>query len=379
MKLLGLGESRFVRCQWYNVNGTKLELSKETRLLGVTLDSKLTSKPHMILITRKATTTLMQCRQIVGKTWIIKPSMMKWIYTAMIRPSMSYACVSWACGLNKKYLERKLTKVQRLACLMISSAFPGTPAGALEILLNIAPIEEFLLSEAVRGSYRITVSGLWHVNPICSFGKAKSHIDVCNEAKGFLPLLQMPADRIKKTKIFERNFECQHKDKNNAIRFESVLNQNTVKVYTDGSKLDGRLGAGFYAENPNNSPKQAPFHLGISSTVFQTEVLAISEVTKNLLLEKMHNQSIAVLVNSQAAIKALIKCAVTSITVLNCIRNLNQLGKQNHVSIAWILGHAGVYGNEVAHYVAKTESKSKIHGYEPFITVPYYCVSTIKD
>ena len=60
----------------------------------------------------------------------------------------------------------------------------------------------------------------------------------------------------------------------------------------------------------------------------------------------MHNQSIVVLVDSQAAIKALIKSTVTSITVLNCIRNLNQLGKQNHVSIAWILGHAGVHGNE---------------------------------
>ena len=78
------------------------------------------------------------------------------------------------------------------------------------------------------------------------------------------------------------------------------------------------------AECPNNSPKQAFFHLGIYSTVFQAEVLAISDVAKSLLLEKMHNQSIAVLVDSQAAIKAPIKCTVTSITVFNCIRNLNQ-------------------------------------------------------
>ena len=80
------------------------------------------------------------------------------------------------------------------------------------------------------------------------------------------------------------------------------------------------------------------FHLQIYSTVFQAEVLAISEVAKNLLLDKMHNQSIVALVDSQAAIKALIKSTVTSITVLNCIRNLNQLGIQNHVSIAWISG-----------------------------------------
>ena len=65
---------------------------------------------------------------------------------------------------------------------------------------------------------------------------------------------------------------------------------------------------------------------------------------------------------------------------MTTIRNLNHLGKQNHVSIAWILGHAGVRGNEVADYVAKSGSKSKMHGPEPFITVPYAsCVSTVKD
>ena len=47
-------------------------------------------------------------------------------------------------------------------------------------------------------------------------------------------LLQMPADQIKKTKVFERNFECQIMDKKNAIRSESALNQNTVKFFPDG-------------------------------------------------------------------------------------------------------------------------------------------------
>ena len=95
----------------------------------------------------------------------------------------------------------------------------------------------------------------------------------------------MPADRIRKTNAFERNFEPQIIDKKNAIRSESVLNQNTIKVYTDGLKLNGRVGGGFYAKYPNNSPKQAFFYFGIYSTVFQAEILPISEVAKNLLLE----------------------------------------------------------------------------------------------
>ena len=62
---------------------------------------------------------------------------------------------------------------------------------------------------------------------------------------------RMPTNRIKKTTVFERNFERQIMDKKNATRSESVLNQNTVKVYTDGSKLDERVGEE-YPSNPQN-------------------------------------------------------------------------------------------------------------------------------
>ena len=59
---------------------------------------------------------------------------------------------------------------------------------------------------------------------------------------------------------------------------------------------------------------------------------------------------------------------------------VNQLVKQNHVTIAWIPGHARVHGNEVADYAAKLGSKSKIYGPKSFITVPYASyVSTVKD
>ena len=176
-------------------------------------------------------------------------------------PTMSNACVSWAGGLNKKYLVRKLTKVQRLACLMISSAFPGTSTGAPEILLNITPIlRNFYWLRQCEGHTESLLVGLWHVNfNWFLWGKQKAMLMFAMRARKFLPLLQMPADRIKKTKVFERNFECQIMDKKNAIRFESILNQITAKVHTDGSKLNGRVGAAFYAEYPNNSPKQAFF------------------------------------------------------------------------------------------------------------------------
>ena len=146
--------------------------------------------------------------QIVGKSWEIKPLIMKWIYTAMIRPIMTYACISWINGIRKKYLLKNLIKVQRLAFIMISSAFPGTPTSALEMLLNIMPIDEFILAETIRGSYRIQQVGLWPKRTLSLSGKTKGHVGICTEVRNTLHIQHMPSDRIFKTKVFERNFEC---------------------------------------------------------------------------------------------------------------------------------------------------------------------------
>ena len=196
------------------MNGTQLELSNEARLLGVTLDSKLTWKPHITRITRKATTALMQCRQIVGKTWGNNTIYDEMDIHSCDTPTMSNACVlGWR---SQQKVSSEETHKGAETCL--PDDFVSFSWHLYWCSRNFAQhnshLEEFLLAEAVRGSYRITVSELWHVNPIGSFGKTKSHVDVCNEARKFLPLLQMPADRIKKTKLFERNFECQNMDKN---------------------------------------------------------------------------------------------------------------------------------------------------------------------
>ena len=98
---------------------------------------------------------------------------MKWIYADMIRPIMSYVCVSWTGGLNKKYLEKKITKVQRLACLMISSAFPGTPTGALEIWLNILQLRNSYWLKKCEGHTESLLVGYGMSAELVPLGKRK--------------------------------------------------------------------------------------------------------------------------------------------------------------------------------------------------------------
>ena len=122
------------------------------------------------------------------------------------------------------------------------------------------------------------------------------------------------------------------------------------------------------------------FHLGRYSTVFHAEVLAIAEVAKKLITEKILNEKIMILVNSQVAIPAIQNSIVKSNTVLTCIKNLNILGKDNGVTIAWTSGHTVIQGNEKADILAKSESALNFLGPEPFLPIPYAsCRAAIKD
>ena len=363
------------------LNGRQLEISKEATLLGVTLDSKLTWKPHITQIACKATAALLQCRQIVGRAWGLNPTSMRWICTAMIRPVITYACTSWVDGINKKYLKKKLSRAQRLAYLMISSAFPSNPTGALEMLLNIMPISEFILSEAVKGSYRLYCVSFWPAKTINSTRKTKSHVDVCNDAKENLPFLSTPADLITKTKVFGKQYKCLVMERKDAVQYENALEPSIIRCYTDGSKLNGRAGASCYIEYASGSQTdQNFFHLGRYRTVFQAEVFAIAEVAKKLIMDRIVNEKIIILLDSQATILTIQNNVVKSNTVLTCIKNLNILGKDNDVTIAWTPGHTGIQGNEKADILAKSGSALHCSWPKPFISIRYAsCCAAIKD
>ena len=109
----------------------------KNKFLGVTLDSKLTWNEHIINQCKKTKCILMQCRKTVRPTWGFTPKTMKQIYTAVVRPSISYGAVIWINGLKTKQNITLLNNVQRLANILISGDLPYSPGNALNRETNI--------------------------------------------------------------------------------------------------------------------------------------------------------------------------------------------------------------------------------------------------
>ena len=111
--------------------------------------------------------------------------------------------------------------------------------------------------------------------------------------------------------------------------------------------------------------------MGSVTTVFQAGVIAISNAAGTMNKAGITNQSIAILSDSQAALKALACPRVKQMLVGNCINNLNILGQNNQVTLMWVPGHSNIDGNEEADTLAKAGAHKQCEIPEPAVPVSY--------
>jgi hypothetical protein len=59
-----------------------------------------------------------------------------WIYTVVVRPTVTYAATVWWPRVRLKTRQAELNKVQRIVCLGITGEMRTAPTAAVEVLLD---------------------------------------------------------------------------------------------------------------------------------------------------------------------------------------------------------------------------------------------------
>jgi hypothetical protein len=121
----------------------------------VVLHSKLLWNSHIKRVKDKANKALLACRGIVGPRWGLRPAMMRWIYTMVVRPMMSYAAFVWWQRSEQTTASAELQKVQRLACLLTTGALNSAPTNALEAMLDQPLLPAMVKKEAAQSPFRM--------------------------------------------------------------------------------------------------------------------------------------------------------------------------------------------------------------------------------
>jgi hypothetical protein len=97
----------------------------------------MTWKRQLDNVINRAYRAFWTCRGTFGKTWGLRPQVMYWIYTVVVRPIVTYAATVWWPRMKYGTSRAELTKLQRMACLGITAAIRTTPTAALEVLLGL--------------------------------------------------------------------------------------------------------------------------------------------------------------------------------------------------------------------------------------------------
>jgi len=131
--------------------------------------------------------------------------------------------------------------------------------------------------------------------------------------------------------------------------------------FTDSSRANSGTGYGIFGLRQNRS---FSFPLVKFVTVFQTEIYAILQCACENIRMACKNKRILIFSDSQPVLKALSGPKVTSGLVAECLDDLSALASLNKVTLAWVLGHRGISGNEEADKLARRESATPLLGPE---------------
>ena len=320
------------------LGNTRVQYSNHMKYLGITLDSKLTFKPHLENKLNQANNALWTCKSFVQKKWGISPKMMMWMYTAIVRPMLTYGSFIWYKEAEKTSFRIKLNKIQRLACVLTTGAIRTTPTAALEALLNLPPLHIFMKMEAQITNYKLRTNE----NPFMR-KLTDEHLDKEQEEDSVLKLKN--SDFMKPKYHFDLPFKVTIPTRQEWVINE--MNGDALNFYTDGSKTENGTGFGVYGTIKISKS------MNELATIFQAEAKAITTCAEEIVKENIKDRKICIFSDSQAVLKSLLNNKTTSKTIEECITKLKIASQHNEIQLKWIPGHEGFEGNEKADELAR--------------------------
>lgn len=341
----------------------------EAKYLGVILDSKLNWSKHIKHRTRKCLRIFWYCRKTIGKSWGLTAKNILWIYNTIVKPMLAYGAFLWWYGTNTVLSRSKHNHVQRVACLAITGAMSTTPQAAMEILLGLPKLYDYISAKAKITAYQLRA----HIRePQRTYAK---HTEILNDLYATNSLIEAEDDHLKTVFIFERPFEVIIPSKEDWENKNITINYYKHVYFTDGSvKVNGSGYGALYVRDHTIIRGQC----GVHSTTKQTELAAIHACCIHAI-RAGHSGPICIYSDSKNALMALKKCKINSKLIYECIKYLTQLAFTNGIALTWVPGHSGIYGNDIADRIAKFAASEQCVSAEPLMRVERSYAKTLND
>ena len=365
-----------------NIDNTPLRFEPNPKLLGVTLDRRLTFTRQVELTMAKASSKMRMLGAVAHSKWGWRKEDLRKVYLSHVQSTITFASSAWQPWLSKNNINR-LDSVQNKCLRLITSQAKSSPLESLRAETRIPSISSIIDANCLKSSEKAFRLPSNHPRSLAREAKApkrlksrksfrqraddltsKTDLNSFNRVplttfkvrpwlRGIAPDTVFPylagidgkwvgASRIREAALHRaRELDAQY------------------NIFTDGSAREGIAdgGAGLVVttgemENPTiidtRLERGAPLTCSFEEEKRAMQ-MALSWIEKHLTAEN----SVAVFTDSQSLCMALIGDHSSLDTVRYRINS-----SKAKITIQWIPGHCNIAGNEAADAAAKSAAKT---------------------